>query len=752
MRVRKRNGEIVQWDDRKIVRAMLGAFQEVNSAVMPDVTPIVNTISKSVHTVSSEVGGDIIEIERLQDLVEEVLMETGHPKTAKAYVIFRHERAKQREAGRQADPDAIANYIHLSKYARHREDLGRREVYAETVERVKDMHIRKYSDKGAAITEDIIRAFQLVHEKKVLPSMRSMQFAGPAMFAHNARMYNCAFTLVDRPRVFQETFYLLLCGCGVGFSVQWLHVEKLPSLARIDRKKVYHHTVEDTIEGWADAVGALIKGYLEGYYVEFNYSLIRPEGTPLKTSGGLAPGHVPLKETLVNIRGILDKAQGRKLRPIECHDIFCYIAEGVLAGGIRRSSLISLFSPEDTEMMYCKASGNFDPMTEKNAQRKMANNSAVLLRETNDKQIFERAIRIAQEGFGEPGFLFTNSSDYGTNPCGEIGLHPVLWTASDPTKPDLMGQKTGFAFCNLCEVNAAACKDEIEFEDAVKAATIIGTLQAGYTSFPYLGEVTEKICKRDALLGVGITGMLDNPNIALNPTIQRVAAEIAVELNKQFSARLGIRAAQRVTTVKPSGTASLELGCVGSGIHPHHAKRYFRRVTANPLEPVAQYFIKYNPHMVERKPNGDLALVFPVKAPSDAYLVKEMPALQFIDHVLRTYRHWILPGTASEECSSNLTHNVSCTVTLRDGELDEVVRKIWDNRMYIAAMSFVPLMIDKKYPFAPREAIETQKDKDRWDNIVTNYVKVDYSKMKEGAETMERRSMEAACSGGTCDL
>ena len=763
MRVRKRTGEIIQWDERKIVRAMLGAFQEVNSEVIPDVTPIVNAISKAVHNASDETGRDLIEIEDVQTIVEESLMIAGHLKTAKAYVIFRHERAKQRQEGKQADSNAIADYIHLSKYARHREDLGRREVYSETVDRVLSMHKNKYWPKGKQVIETMEEAFKFVYDKQVLPSMRSMQFAGPALEQHNARMYNCAFTLVDRPRVFQETFYLLLCGCGVGFSVQWCHVEKLPTLARINKKKVHHFTVPDTIEGWADAVGALFKGHLEGYYVEFNYSFIRPEGTPLKTSGGLAPGHVPLKETLVNVRGILDKAQGRQLRPIECHDIFCHIAEGVLAGGIRRSSLISLFSPEDTEMMYCKASGNFDPMTGKNGQRSMANNSAVLLRSRNDKETFERVIRIAQEGFGEPGFFFTDNLDYGTNPCGEIGLNPVL-TLEYPEKnfpekfkidepgPHGTVQETGFSFCNLCEVNAAACKTELEFYNAVGAATIIGTLQAGYTSFPYLGRVTEEICKRDALLGVGITGMMDNPEIALSPRIQKKAAQGVVKLNKMFAALIGINFAQRAATVKPSGTASLALGCIGSGIHDHHAKRYFRRVTANPIEPVAQYFVKHNPHMVERKPNGDWALVFPVKAPSGAGLVKETPAMEFIDRVLSTYDHWISFGMVDEPIDAGLTHNVSCTVTLRDGEMAEVVERIWSHRMSIAAMSFVPLSLDKKYPFAPREAIETQKDKDRWDNIVTNYVKVDYSEMEEGADTVSRRSLEAACSGGTCEL
>jgi len=732
MRVRKRDGTIEQWNDRKIIKAMLGAFQEVVPDSIPDVEDL---LVKIVNYFDHNPDNAIITIEEIQDKVEEILMKS-YSDVAKAYILYRHERAKVRAAKRKPDQDAIADYIHPAKYGKFDPRLKRREIYEETTSRVEQMHMEKYP----RLYEEIGFAFDMVRKKLVLPSMRSMQFAGARVKAHNASMYNCSFTLVDRPEVFGEIFYLLLCGCGVGFSVQWSHVEKLRKLGRIDKTKVVHHTVDDTIIGWANAITSLFASYLfeSGPYAEFSYTMIRAEGSPLKTSGGLAPGHLPLKRVIQKVRGILDNAQGRKLRPIECHDIICHIAEGVLAGGIRRSSLMSLFSPEDTEMMYCKAAGNFDPMKEINKHRENANNAAVLIRKRNDQATFNRVIRISQENFGDPSFFFTDDEDYGTNPCGEIGLHPVF------------EGKTGFAFCNLTEVNGALIEGVIGLQQAVKAATIIGTLQADYISFPYLGEVTENIAQRDRLLGVSITGIMDNPSICLDPECLRLAAKVAIVTNKNLAIKMGINPAQRITTVKPSGTASLELGCVGSGIHPHHAKRYFRRIIANPNEPVAKFFAKHNPHMVEKKPNGDICLVFPVEAPKGATVISDMTAGEFLNTIFTVYANWVAPGTVGK-LSPGLTHNVSCTVVVKDDELEKILPAIWDNRYRIAAMSFVSHLLDKKYPFAPREEISTKADEDKWNNIIANYVKVDWTKMREDTDTTDLRAT-AACEGPSCEI
>ncbi len=733
MRIKKRDGSLQEWDDNKIAKAMTGAFKDANED-LPKSWFILGDVYAHLG-IDNHHSTEIIDIERVQDAVETVLMQQL-PTVGKHYVLYREKRAKLRAERRKPDPKALADYIHVAKYARYSETAGRRETYEETVSRVKRMHGLKFPDLQKSINE----SFNLVREKKVLPSMRSMQFAGPAIEQHHARLYNCSFTLIDRPKAFSEAFYLLLCGCGVGYSVQWDHIRDLPALGRINARKVTHCRVNDSIEGWADAIEVLIKSFMnDGFsliyedFIEFDYSQIRPEGKPLDTSGGLAPGHLPLKRCIERVRALLSRAQGRKLRPIEVHDILCYIAEAVLAGGIRRSSLMCLFSEGDTEMMYAKTGNWFS----ENPQRAMANNSAVLLRSDNDEEKFKHIMELSQQ-FGEPGFFFSNSTHHGTNPCGEIGLEPT----------DYKTMNTGFAFCNLCEINVPACKTKDEFIAACRAAAFIGTLQASYTDFKYLSEASKEVAERDALLGVSLTGIQDAPDFIFDAELLAMGIDHIRKVNKDTAKIIGINPAARLTTIKPSGTASLELGGVGSGIHPHHARRYFRRVTANPLEPVAQFFIKHNPHMVEKKPNGDLALVFPTEAPEGARLVKEYPAIAFLEDINFMYINWVHSGTNS----GDLTHNVSCTVTMKEEERENIEYLVWLSRKRIAAMSFVPPTIDKLYAHAPREAVETEADEQRWNYLISNYKPVPWTELKEDARTVPARSLEAACVGGVCEI
>lgn len=731
-RIIKRDGKYQEFDTRKIRQAILMAFQDEQPDSIPNVRPL-------VRGVVDELPPGDVDVETIQDTVEKVLMK-GHPDVAKSYIIYREHQTEARKKREAPDPAWIADYIHVSKYARHRPEWSRRELRDETIDRTMEMHQRRWPE----LSEEIAWAFNMVRQGKVLASMRSMQFGGKAVEKNNERVYNCSFTPVDRIRAFQEIFYLLLCGCGVGYSVQWRHVDELPKLGIIDESKVKHYVIPDTIEGWADSIGELFQSFLEGYHIEYSYHQIRDEGSPLVTSGGKAPGHLPLKRCLERVRSVLRNAQGRKLRPIECHDIICYIAEAVLAGGIRRSSLICLFSPEDTEMLYAKAKGQFDPVKGINSQREMANNSAVFLRDSVSWNDFARVLRVASEGYGDPGFYFTNDLDYGCNPCGEIGMNPVI----QKLIRGIIKKLTGFSFCNLSEVNMAACATVEEFLLACRAAALIGTLQAAYTSFPYLGTVTEEIVRREALIGVGLTGMVDNPELSGNARALRDGAQMVVETNQEWAEKLGIEAAARCTTVKPSGTSSLWLGCVGSGIHPHHARRYFRRITANPLEPAAQYFKKLNPHAVEVKPNSDWSLIFPVQAPSNATTVKEETAREFLDRVFMTYENWIVPGTSRPDSSQGLTHNVSCTVTVRQEEVEQVQKMVWDNRHRIAAMSFAPYLLDQVFPFAPREEVH---DEGRWNELIRLWKPVDWSQFQENEDTTDLGSVPA-CEGASCEI
>lgn len=961
---------------------------------------------------------------------------------------------------------------------------------------------------------------------------------------------NCSFSLVDRPEVFAEALFLLLSGCGVGYSVQFDHVDKLPVLNFINPKKVRHHVVEDTIEGWADALRALVQSYLDGVYLEFSYFKVRDAGSPLKTSGGRAPGHLKLKEALESIRAVLSVAQGRKLRPIECHRIMCHAADAVLSGGIRRSAMIALFSLDDSEMIYAKTGNWF----EKEPWFANANNSVVLKRDEVRKKQFKRIFQMTKQ-WGEPGFYFTNDFDYGTNPCGEIGLNPKL-TITEALMQKLAekgidapvgSEYTGWAFCNLCELNAAMFETYEDFEKAAWAATLIGTLQAGYTKMPYLGWVSEALAEREALLGIGMTGMLDSPQIACKPEYQREMAHKIKGWNAEFAARVGIKPAARLTCVKPSGcrpwdaltttdkgiltleemfwhhpsgetwadqpegisalqeggsspitrsfdngeaevleiemnyglvvrstpnhpwfvkyhhshdggskrtpvdawvpankiragdvlevasgvyrsetpwkftgvnvraltmrsatqiirqpsemdddlawfigytwgdgaqslgkyrlrftdgnrttlikaqrilwekfgleatvhelsdrdaasmeigskhlwlwmvrngiekyaeettleriprcvrssswrhiisfaaglldsdgclnqtktgarpqvssasddfsrhfqqvmwavglgfgrslqsqgksfqaerhlyhlslsasptdpvafdhlirhsvkchdfsqgtegkkwqmdndttrgrqipgkvrevrslgkmptfdvevaethwfydgavkshnTTSLALGSVGSGIHPHHARRYIRRVTADELELPFQAFKAANPHMCVRKPDGKYVIEFPVQAPPGATIKADLTAVEFLDLVKSTQQNWVLPGTAVEEHSPGLNHNVSNTVTVKESEWDKVADYLWEHRDFFTGVSLLASTGDKDYAFAPNEEVVTPADEARWNNLIDNYTPVDYELLMESDDSTAL-SGEVACAGGAC--
>lgn len=772
--VKKRDGTVQAWDKKKVEHAMFSAFNDLDPNSIPNITELSASVEEAIKDMNLD---DAYEIEHVQDAVERVLMDQ-HPEVAQTYIRYRSKRAEIRKARLDPDNSAIADYIHAAKYAA---EEGK-ESYFQTVKRNKSMHLRQYKKaiKEHPELKDIIEdSYQAVQDKKVLPSMRSMQFGGKPIERNNCRLFNCAFTHINRLRVFGELFYVLLSGCGAGYSVQYHHVEQLPEVKHVDESKVKHFSIPDTIEGWADSVNELIRSFfITGEYVEFSFHLIRPEGSPL-SSGGVAPGHLDLKRCLGHIRKILRKAQERKLRPIEVHDIICYIADAVLAGGIRRSALICLFSADDSEMMYCKADENFKPASRNdpgiNSHRQLANNSAVLIRNETKKAVFDRLMKIAQ-GWGEPGFYFTDDPEFGCNPCGEIGLWPVLETYSTVKKnrkrpPDttldfnpnykeavdtdtdaikVYGSRTGISFCNLTELNAALIETAEELADMARKGAAIGTLQAGYTKFPYLGPVTERIVRREALLGVSITGIMDNPEIGLNPVALKMAARAAIKENERVAKMIGVNSAARVTTIKPSGTASLELGCVGSGIHYHHARRYFRRVTANPNEAVAQHFISINPHMVETKPNGDVCLVFPIKAPDDSKTVKEEPAAEFVEHVLTVYENWVKPGSATRRNKLPLTHNVSCTVAIQEGEWDDIIKMVWENADRITAMSFLPIFSDKIYPFAPREEVVTEVDEAKWNYLISNYKPVDYSTMEH--TNARNLGLEIACGGGSCEV
>lgn len=625
---------------------------------------------------------------------------------------------------------ALQEYTRYSKYARYINDKKRRETWDEQVDRVFGMHEQKFADILPQIQEDFDFAKEMVRKRRVLGSQRALQFGGKAILDKEARLYNCTVSYVDRPRFFQECFWLLLCGCGAGFSVQKHHVARLPKIGSRDKgEKTY--VIPDTIEGWSDALGILLASYWQttrtefsreykGYKINFDYSLIRPEGSPLSW-GGKAPGHEGLKAALEKIENLIETKllEGQNcLRPIDAYDITMHASDAVLSGGIRRSATICLFSFDDEEMINAKTGNWFVT----NPQRGRSNNSAILVRDEVTKEQFDRLMKSVQE-FGEPGFVWTENKEGLFNPCVEIGMWAYWendgsdeWVEAASTAYEIVnidGKEciSGWQFCNLCEQNMRRCRTKEEFLDSCRASAILGTMQSAYDWFEYLGIVSHKIVAKEALLGVSMTGMMDSPDIAFDPKIQREGARLILKVNEELAAKIGVNPCARATCVKPAGTTSCILG-TASGVHPHHAKRYIRRVQANKLEFPALLFEQYNPRAVESSVwsanNTDIVLSFMCEVPDGAKTKNQVDAITLLEHVKLTQQNWVEAGTRRGTLSKPwLRHNVSNTCTVRPDEWDKVGSYIYRNRKWFAGISLLPVSGDKDYPQAPFTAIYT---------------------------------------------
>ena len=594
---------------------------------------------------------------------------------------------------------SLMNYTFVSKYARWCPEKERREAWAESVDRVKNMMLKKFDSEE--VKQDIISAYEMMRKKRVLGSQRALQFGGDPVVKHNARIYNCIASFTDRVRFFQECMYLLLCGCGTGFSVQKHHIAKLPNLIK-NKNGQKKYVIPDTIEGWSDAVGILVSSYFtkcdlfpeySGKHIMFDYSEIRPKGSRLKSSGGKAPGPEPLKKALTSMKKTLDgalKNGQKKLTPIQAYDLVMFSADAVISGGVRRSATICVFSADDEEMAKAKTGSWFT----ENPQRGRSNNSALLLRDETTKEQFAELMESVKE-FGEPGFVWSDSTELIVNPCVEIGMWPV----------DEETGETGWQACNLSTINCAKVTTKKEFYEACAAASIIGTLQAGFAEFPYLGEVSERIIKREALLGVSMTGIMEQHEICLDPDVQKKGAEIVKQTNERIAKIIGINKAARTTCVKPEGTSSCILG-TSSGIHPHHAKRYIRRVQANKMEPIYQYFRSINPRACEESVwsnnDSDDVVSFCVEVPDGAKIKNQLDAIGLLEYVKSTQRNWVMGGKNAKQCTQPwLTHNVSNTVNVMPDEWDDVTDYIYKNRKYFCGISLLPIAGDKDYAQAP---------------------------------------------------
>tara|TARA_R100001509_G_scaffold163861_1_gene139514 strand:+ start:1731 stop:3623 length:1893 start_codon:yes stop_codon:yes gene_type:complete len=625
--------------------------------------------------------------------------------------------------------EVLSEIVVNTKYAKWNEEEQRKETWEEICNRNRDMHIKHINtlsipQENKAVLEGQINYVydNFVITKKVLPSMRSMQFAGKPVELSPNRIYNCAYMPIDNLTSFSEAMFLLLGGTGVGYSVQKHHVAKLPHIQQPLSDRTYRYKIQDSIEGWADAIKVLFNSYTGKRTASprFDYSDIRPKGARLKTSGGKAPGPEPLRICLTIIEGMLrDMPNGHKMSSIQVHDMICHIADSVLAGGIRRAALISLFSADDEQMALCK-SGNW---WELNPQRGRANNSAVLLRHKLDKETFKSLMKkIEKSGSGEPGIYLSNDKDWGTNPCCEIALRP-------------------YQFCNLCEVNVSSVESRDDFLRRVEAASFLGTLQATYTDFHYLRGIWQRTTEKDALIGVSMTGIASQK---VEDQWLSLGAEMVKATNKTYSTLLGIKTAARTTCVKPAGTTSCVLG-TSSGIHAWYGEYFARRIRIGKGEAIYPYLVEKLPDLIEddRMSYGDAVLTIPQKIPDETAIIRsDESAIGMLERIKVVSKEWVKNG----HVRGNNSHNVSATVYVHEAEWKVVTKWLWENREYYNGMAFLPYD-GGTYEQAPMEEIS----EDEYNTLVSKLHPIDLSEVKEYEDSTNLQG-ELACAGGVCEI
>lgn len=605
----------------------------------------------------------------------------------------------------------IGDYIFVSKYARTVH--GKKETWDQSIDRVMEMHWRHLADDMTIsdsslddLSKEMSFAEKLYRNQVILGAQRALQYGGNTLLKHHARNYNCAGSYANRISFFQELMYLLLCGSGTGYSVQKVHVNQLPKMKGVDMSKQTTYVIDDSIEGWSHAVNALIESHYFGLpEVVFDSSRVRPKGAFI-TGGFRAPGPEPLMKCLSKMSKVLGKIRGRKATPFEVHRLACLIADAVISGGIRRSALLCQFDADDREMLTCKTGSWFSEYPE----LARANNSAIILPST-PKEVYENIFSSIKQ-FGEPGIIFSFHPDIVYNPCVEVSGYPQI---------EINGEiQYGWFFCNLTEINGSKIKTKEEFFDACRGASVLGTIQASYTSFKVLTKASRLIAERDALIGVGITGMCENPEILFNPEIQDEGARLVQKTNVKMAGIIGINPAARCTVVKPSGNSSQLLGCTSSGIHKFPFKRFIRNIQAANTEQALRYVKEINPMMV--KPSVydkevESVISFPVELDDNVLTSEYSSAVDFLEMVKMTKAHWIENGTNFDHQFykkhpkfAKMRMNVSNTCMVKDDEWDEVKEYVWNNRDVFSGISFLPKGGDLLYPQAPYTSVLDEKE------------------------------------------
>ena len=734
-KILKRDGRIVPFDIQRIENALSRCFASFERAPS---TPVEELALRVVNILAAKANGEAPTVEGVQDIVEMVLQAAGEFEAAKRYILYRAEHAREREerpvpevvraafdASDPYLPTPLQKFQFFDKYSRFNYDLGRRETWIETVDRAVDfLHELAGSRLDAEVYERVRRG---ILEMRVMPSMRLLAMAGPAARRSNITIYNCSYQPVESIDSFCEALIISMSGCGVGYSVESRYVENFSRIKRQGGAAPVTFVVEDSAEGWADALRFGLETWFDGGDVRFDLSQLRPAGAPLLTKGGRASGPEPLRAMLDFVRKRVLARQGSFLRPIDAHDLMCAVGNAAVSGGVRRTAMISLFDLDDEEMRLCK-SGDFE---RENSQRWNANNSAVWTGNDMTQSEFARIfLEMVESGRGEPGIFSRQAAldmrparrkpaEFGTNPCGEIVLRP-------------------WQFCNLSAAIARQDDSFVTLRDKVEVATIIGTIQSMATHFPGLRPMWKQNCEEERLLGVDITGQLDSPT-AQDPGVKERLRYVAIETNRQIAGRLGINPSASVTCVKPSGNTSQLVDC-SSGLHARWAPYYIRNVRVATHSPIFKVLhdagVPMDPENGQTRENANTWVVhFPVKAPDGAITRNDRTAVQQSEYWLQNKVHWT-------------EHNPSVTITYRPDEVLDLMKWVWDHRDMVGGMAFLPAF-DAQYAQLPYIEIP----KEEYEKLASEFPAIDFSKVyRYEREDLTNAAQELACSAGVCEI
>lgn len=755
--IEKRDGRLVAFDFDKIAEAVWKAMSAAEEGSKDDAVLVAHQVAGELGRFAKKYKSFMPTVEGIQDSVEKYLMLNDYVKTSKSFILYRDKRAQLRsahveipervkklteESKKYFEGNPLGEFVYLRTYAKWIPEEGRRETWIETVDRYVGFMRENLGDK---LTDKEYAEVRMgILKQEVMPSMRLMQFSGEAARRCNTCAYNCTFTAPTKLEDMAEIMYLSMQGCGVGFAVESHNVEQLPQIMKQTGKKLAMHVVADSKEGWCDALTLGLTTWYSGKDIDFDFSQIRPAGARLKTMGGKASGPEPLMSLLAFARERILRRQGRRLRPIDVHDVICKIGECVVAGGVRRTAMISLSDLDDGDMRDAKK-GQFymtDP------HRSVANNSAVYELAPSNTELMDEWVALMKSGAGERG-IFNRGSlaatlpkrrvDYfrkegfigedgvvrgsiGTNPCAEIILQSKQ-------------------FCNLSEVIARADDTEASLLRKAKLAAILGTYQSTLTKFGYISPEWTKHCAEERLLGVSITGQWDSP-AARRPEVMRKVRDTAVKVNAQYAKRFGVPQSMAVTAVKPSGTVSQTFNCA-SGIHPRHAPYYIRRVRISATDSLFKMMrdqgVPYYPEVGQTLESANTYVFeFPVMAPDHSKEARFKDDLTALDQL----EYW-------KRVKLNFTeHNPSATISVGDDEWISVVDWVQKNWEIIGGLSFLPRS-NHVYRLAPYEAIS----KEEYEARAARFPKIDYAQLYayERQDETEMKK-ELACAGGVCEI